>query len=113
MVHLVSVHDQFHARVLAARLGSDGIVTELRPPPGGPYPLLGEVQLYVGEADLALARELLRADALEADEPTGPPPPDPAGGAAERPALLGPGARVVVAVALLAALVLLTLSRAG
>ena len=112
MVHLVSVHDQFHARVIAARLGSDGIVTELRPPPGGPYPLLGEVKLYVGEADLALARELLRADAQKEERPDGGPWDDPED-SSRRPAFPGPGAKLVVAVVLLAALLLLVLSRAG
>ncbi len=66
MVHLVSVHDPFHARVIAARLGSDGILTELRGALDGPYPVRGEVRVYVGAEDLTVARELLLADEIEA-----------------------------------------------
>ncbi len=65
MVHLVSVHDEFHARVIAARLGSDGILTELRGALDGPYPTLGEVRVYVEEEALPAARELLLADEVE------------------------------------------------
>ncbi|MDP9388403.1 MAG: DUF2007 domain-containing protein [Actinomycetota bacterium] len=66
MVHLMSVHDPFHARVIAARLGSDGILTELRGAVGGPYPVQGEVRIYVDEGDLPVARQLLLADQVEA-----------------------------------------------
>jgi hypothetical protein len=73
MVHLLSVHDAFHARVIAARLGSDGILTQLKGPVDGPYPMLGEVRVYVDEEDLPVARELLLADEVEsAFEPTEP-----------------------------------------
>ena len=65
MVHLLSVGNTFHARVVAARLGSDGILTELRGAVDGPYPGMGEVGLYVGEGDLPVARELLLADEVE------------------------------------------------
>lgn len=113
MVHLVSVHDDFHARVVVARLGSDGILTELRPPSGGPYPLRGEVRVYVGEDDLFLARQLLLADQAE------PSPPEDAGGdivESDPPGwgvLLAPPARVAVVAFLLVALVVFALSRAG
>lgn len=71
MVHLMSVTGIFHGRVVAARLGSDGILTELRGDVGGTYPLGGEIQVFV-EADQAeAARHLLLADeaaaALDAD----------------------------------------------
>ena len=66
MVHLVSVHDAFHARVIAARLGSDGILTELRGAVDGPYPVHGEVGIYVVPEDLSVARQLLLADEVEA-----------------------------------------------
>ena len=115
MVHLVSVHDEFHARVVAARLGSDGILTELRPPSGGPYRLRGEVRVYVGEDDLHLARQLLLADQAEAspDEP-GDEAGDEAGeGAVPGSPLLAPLARVAVAAFLLLALLVVALSRAG
>ena len=108
MLHLISVHDEFHARVIAARLGSDGIVTELRPPPGGPYPLVGEVQVYVGEGDFPLARELLLADADDLDAS----PPDDSD-AAPRPPVARPAAIFALALVLVVGLVLLAISRAA
>jgi len=75
MVHLTSVHGAFHARVLAARLGSDGILTELRGAVDGPYPMLGEVGVYVEERDLRVARALLLADEVESAFEPGPPEP--------------------------------------
>ncbi len=74
MVRLLSVGHGFHARVIAARLGSDGILTELRGAIDGPYPGMGEVLVYVSEDDLPVARELLLADEVESvfdadDEP--------------------------------------------
>ncbi len=65
MVHLTSVHDPFHARVIAARLGSDGIFAELRGAFDSPYPVPGEVGVFVGADDLPTARELLLADQVE------------------------------------------------
>jgi hypothetical protein len=65
LVHLRTVHGVFHARVVAARLGADGIVTELRGAVGGTYPLPGEVAIYVGEEDLDQARDILLADEVE------------------------------------------------
>ena len=65
MVLLRTVPSAFHARVLAARLGADGIVTELRGPGEGPYPM-GEVRVFVRSADLPVATDLLLADEVEA-----------------------------------------------
>jgi hypothetical protein len=65
MVHLRTVPDVFHARVIAARLGADGIVTELRGAVGGPYPM-GSVSVWVSPADESIATDLLLADELEA-----------------------------------------------
>ena len=65
MVHLRTVPDVFHARVIAARLGADGILTELRGAVGGPYPF-GSVSVWVTPADQEIACELLLADELEA-----------------------------------------------
>ena len=65
MVLLRTVPSSFHARVLAARLGADGIPTHLRGPIDGPYPM-GDVRVYVGSDDLAVAQELLLADEVEA-----------------------------------------------
>jgi hypothetical protein len=64
MVHLRTVHNVFHARVIAARLGAEGIVTELRGAVDGPYPI-GDVSVWVAEADASSAQELLLADEVE------------------------------------------------
>jgi hypothetical protein len=65
MVPVVRVADGFHARVIAARLGSEGIVTQLRGGIDSPYPM-GAVEVLVGEDDLEDATELLLADEVEA-----------------------------------------------
>src|SRR3954468_4079943 len=64
MVHLRTVPNSFHARVIAARLGADGIVAQLRGPVDGMYPI-GNVMVFVDEDDLDTARELLMADEVE------------------------------------------------
>ena len=73
MVHLATVSSSFHARVIAARLGSEGIVTDLRGNIDGVYPV-GEVHVYVGEDDLAEAQEILMVDDVESafDAPEDP-----------------------------------------
>jgi hypothetical protein len=75
MVLLRTVASSFHAHVLAARLGADGIVTQLRGPGEGPYPM-GDVRVYVREDDVEVARELLLADEVESafDEGAHDPP---------------------------------------
>jgi hypothetical protein len=72
MVHLRTVHNTFHARVIAARLGADGIVTQLRGSVDGPYPI-GDVSVWVDEDDMICAQELLLADEVESafDVPEG------------------------------------------
>src|SRR4051794_5528525 len=65
MVLLRTVPSAFHAHVLAARLGADGIPTHLRGAVDGPYPM-GDVMVYVVHDDLAVAQELLLADEVEA-----------------------------------------------
>ncbi len=65
MVPLVKLADSFGARVLAARLGAEGIVTQLRGGGiDGPYPM-GDVEVLVSAPDLETARELLLADEVE------------------------------------------------
>ena len=64
MVRLATVGTTFHARVIAARLGAEGIVTELRGNVDGMYPM-GEAHVFVAEEDLAEARELLLVDEVE------------------------------------------------
>jgi hypothetical protein len=60
MVRLLTTLDQFEARVLAARLGAEGVLWELRGGHDGPYPM-GPVHLYVDAEDLPRAKELLAA----------------------------------------------------
>jgi hypothetical protein len=72
MVPLATELSPFEARVLAARLGAEGVVWELR---GGSavYPV-GWVDVLVSADDLPDAKELLLADEVEAafgDDPTG------------------------------------------
>ena len=64
MVRLVTVSTTFHARVIAARLGSEGIVTQLQGNVDGPYPM-GDVHVMVSEDELPSAQELLLADEIE------------------------------------------------
>ncbi len=64
MVPVLRADGIFHARVVAARLGSEGIVTQLRGNVDGPYPM-GAVEVLVTEDDLTAARELLLADEVE------------------------------------------------
>ena len=71
MVHLLTVGGAFQAKVVAARLGSVGIVTSLRGGVDGPYPM-GDVQVLVDESDLDLARQLLLADQVEEVYEDGP-----------------------------------------
>ena len=64
MVHLRTVQGAFHARVIAARLGADGIVTQLRGSVDGPYPI-GDTMVFVDQDDFEAASELLLADEVE------------------------------------------------
>jgi hypothetical protein len=64
MVRLATVRSTFHARVIAARLGADGIVTDLRGNVDGIYPM-GDVHVFVPEEELESSRELLLADEVE------------------------------------------------
>ena len=64
MVRLARVGDGFHAQVIAARLGAEGIRTELRGGHDGLYPV-GDVNVMVEEDDLDRATELLLVDEIE------------------------------------------------
>src|SRR5215211_6520092 len=70
MVRLTTEGTSFHARVIAARLGSEGIVTDLRGNVDGFYPV-GIVHVYVDREDLVEAQEILMVDEVESafDEP--------------------------------------------
>ncbi len=73
MVRLATVGTSFHARVIAARLGSEGIVTDLRGNVDGFYPV-GDVHVFVDCDDLAEAQEILMVDDVESafDQPDEP-----------------------------------------
>ena len=78
MVRLATVQSGFEAKVMAARLGAEGIVWELKGAVDGPYPM-GPVTVLVDEHDIDVARELLLVDEVEAafeagDEHVGRPP---------------------------------------
>jgi hypothetical protein len=66
MVHLTSTVGSFHAKVLAARLGSEGVLVNLRGAVDGPYPIFASVEVYVRQDQAAIAREILLADAVDA-----------------------------------------------
>jgi hypothetical protein len=65
MVPLTTAVNSFEARVMAARLGSAGILWELRGNVDGPYPV-GAVLVLVAAEDEPVARELLLVDEVEA-----------------------------------------------
>lgn len=70
MVHLCTANGSFHARVLVARLGAEGILAQTRGDSAGPYPVATQVEVLVPEEELAVARQvLLFDDAAEAVSP--------------------------------------------
>jgi hypothetical protein len=110
MRHLVTLGGGFEAKLLAARLGAEGVLCELRGSVDGPYPL-GPVHVYVEEAGLETARVVLALGedaevdhAGWADAPPEAPGPWPS--ARDRRKVLA-----VLAVGLVAVLVLLELVR--
>ncbi len=66
MVHVATASGTFHARVIAARLGAEGIPAELRGASDGIYPLPGAVDVYVDARDAFQAREILIGDEVDA-----------------------------------------------
>ncbi len=60
MVRLLTAGDGFEAKLVVARLGAEGVLWELRGGVDGPYPM-GPVHVYVDEADLEVAREVMAA----------------------------------------------------
>ena len=101
-VPAIRVADAFHARVIAARLGSEGIVTQFRGGGvDGPYPM-GAVEVLVSADQLAEATELLLADEVEAVFEAADDEPERDGRVDHHPWLL---------LAILAALVVFAVSR--
>ncbi len=96
MVRLLTTYDVFEAKLLAARLGSEGVLWELRGGVDNAYPL-GPVHVYVDEADLSVAHDVLA--------PVGDVEPEP----------LAEGRRsavaVVTSVVVLGVLVLISVAR--
>jgi hypothetical protein len=99
MVCLTTCADGVEARIVAARLGAEGIVWSLRGGHDGPL-AIGAVDLLVDEDDLEAARALLGSDESEDDGPTQPARPTSA-------------RQVLTVVAVLALLVLFALVRMG
>ena len=93
MVRLATVGTSFHARVIAARLGSEGIVTDLRGNIDGLYPM-GDVHVYVDQDDLMEAQELLMVDEVESAFDA---PEDTAGGPSSRELWIVLGAILAIA----------------
>jgi hypothetical protein len=65
MVPVATAATPFEANVIAARLGAEGLLWELRGNVGGPF-AIGPVQVLVAEDDADVARELLLVDEVEA-----------------------------------------------
>jgi Putative prokaryotic signal transducing protein len=68
MVSLTTVANPVAARILAAHLGAEGIVWELRGNVDGPYPL-GPVEVLVAADDLDTAREIVVEQEIADDDP--------------------------------------------
>jgi hypothetical protein len=66
MVPLTITSSAFEAQVLCARLGADGILTEMRGEMQSPYPLPGLVTVLVAADQADDARQLLLVDQVEA-----------------------------------------------
>jgi hypothetical protein len=65
MCYLTTVVGSFHGRVLAARLGSEGVIVVLRGSSEGALPFQSTVDVLVPAHQLSLAREILLADAVD------------------------------------------------
>ncbi len=65
MCYLTTVVGSFHGRLLAARLGAEGVTVVLQGATDGPYPITGAVDVLVPERELDLAREILLGDSVD------------------------------------------------
>lgn len=66
MCYLTTVVGSFHGRLLAARLGAEGVTVVLRGATDGPYPITSAVDVLVPARELELAREILLGDSVDA-----------------------------------------------
>ncbi len=65
MCYLTTVVGSFHGRLLAARLGAEGVSVVLRGATDGPYPITSSVDVLVPARELDLAREILLGDSVD------------------------------------------------
>jgi hypothetical protein len=64
MVRLLTAANAMEARIIAARLGSEGIVWELRGPVDGPF-AIGPIEILVDAEGLEAANEMMLAADVE------------------------------------------------
>jgi len=111
MVPLTTAANPLAARILAAHLGAEGIVWQLRGNVDGPYPV-GPVEVLVPADDLELARAVVASAEPDpvavADEETGP---DAFGGTGAGVAGRGRPVRMLILVVGLLLVVLFALGR--
>jgi hypothetical protein len=76
MQHLTTVVGTVQGHLVVGRLRTEGVEAVMSGTGDGPYPFPSEVEILVPESQLALAREVLLANAVEAvfddDDPTRP-----------------------------------------
>jgi hypothetical protein len=91
MLPVATAGTSFEARVIAARLGADGIIWQFLGTLDGPLGPLpgGEVTVLVAEDDYEAARELLLADEIDAIEVVDGSPHAPGGADAGRRSRIG------------------------
>jgi len=123
MCYLTTVVGSFHGRVLAARLGAEGVLVVLKGTTDGPYPLPSAVDVLVPADQLSLAREILLADAVDdafgdvalgepAEDESGPTAPGGRTGESDLPPDRPPRGLHSLAITLVVLLVATTLAAA-
>ena len=109
---LMVVTSAFQARVVAARLGADGIPVQLTGSVDGPYPM-GTTTLWVLAADEAEARGLLLIDEAEWCVREAEPAADPDLGAGRRDRARRAGVPLLLAVPIVGAAISSLVLRLG
>jgi hypothetical protein len=77
MQHLTTVVGTVQGHLIVGRLRTEGVEAVMSGPGDGPYPFPSEVEILVPDSQLALAREVLIANAVESvfdDEDDSQPP---------------------------------------